>query len=107
MTGASHWRSIKQHVLTHGSSRPFSRKQSSEASLGDLREASTSMPAESGSMSVNTPGATTVRKIADAYSLSQNISISGSSMHLNRFIEDAMNLDTQKEDNAYILGQRE
>jgi hypothetical protein len=55
--------------------------------LGDLREASISMPAESGSMSVNIPGATTVRIIADAYSLSQNISISGHSMYLDSYVQ--------------------
>ncbi|KAL6657112.1 hypothetical protein ACP70R_004892 [Stipagrostis hirtigluma subsp. patula] len=55
LPSASHWRSIKQHVLTHGSSRPFSRKHSLDASLGDSREASTSMPTENGSMSVNIP----------------------------------------------------
>ncbi|KAL6841814.1 hypothetical protein ACP4OV_028326 [Aristida adscensionis] len=55
LPGASHWRSIKQHVLTHGSSRPFSRKHSLDASLGDSRDASTSMPTGNGSMSVNIP----------------------------------------------------
>uniref|UniRef100_A0A0E0ANR6 Rho-GAP domain-containing protein n=1 Tax=Oryza glumipatula TaxID=40148 RepID=A0A0E0ANR6_9ORYZ len=56
--GASHWRSIKQHVLPHGSSRPFSRKHSMDASSSDSREASTSMPADGNSMSVNIPKAT-------------------------------------------------
>ncbi|XP_062188460.1 rho GTPase-activating protein 7-like isoform X2 [Phragmites australis] len=58
LAGASHWRSLKQHVLTHGSSRQSSRKQSLDASLGDSREASTSMPVETVSMSVNIPRAT-------------------------------------------------
>ncbi|TVU37430.1 hypothetical protein EJB05_10744 [Eragrostis curvula] len=57
LTGASHWRSLKQHVLTHGSSRPFSRKHSLDASSGDPREASTSMPADSGLISANIPRA--------------------------------------------------
>uniref|UniRef100_A0A0E0LPA5 Rho-GAP domain-containing protein n=1 Tax=Oryza punctata TaxID=4537 RepID=A0A0E0LPA5_ORYPU len=56
--GASHWRSIKQHVLPHGSSRPFSRKHSMDASSSDSREASTSMPSDGNSMSVNIPKAT-------------------------------------------------
>ncbi|KQK14864.1 rho GTPase-activating protein 7 [Brachypodium distachyon] len=58
LSGASHWRSIKQHVLTHGSSKPFSRKHSLDASSSDSREASTSMAAESGLMSSNIPRAT-------------------------------------------------
>ncbi|CAL5084472.1 unnamed protein product [Urochloa decumbens] len=57
LPSASHWRSIKQHVLSHGSSRPFSRKHSLDAS-SDSREASTSVPAESGSMLVNIPRTT-------------------------------------------------
>ncbi|XP_062189318.1 rho GTPase-activating protein 7-like isoform X2 [Phragmites australis] len=58
LAGPSHWRSIKQHVLPHGSSRPFSRKHSMDAPLGNSREVSTSVPAESGSMCVNIPKAT-------------------------------------------------
>ncbi|CAN6200117.1 unnamed protein product [Urochloa humidicola] len=57
LPSASHWRSIKQHVLSHGSSRPFSRKHSLDAS-SDSREASTSVPSESGSMLVNIPRTT-------------------------------------------------
>ncbi|CAL5085208.1 unnamed protein product [Urochloa decumbens] len=57
LPSASHWRSIKQHVLSHGSSRPFSRKHSLDAS-SDSREASTSVPAQSGSMLVNVPRTT-------------------------------------------------
>ncbi|CAL5071377.1 unnamed protein product [Urochloa decumbens] len=57
LPSASHWRSIKQHVLSHGSSRPFSRKHSLDAS-SDSREASTSVPAESGSVLVNIPRTT-------------------------------------------------
>ncbi|KAF8670413.1 hypothetical protein HU200_050719 [Digitaria exilis] len=57
LPSASHWRSIKQHVLSNGSSRPFSRKHSLDAS-SDSREASTSVPAESGSMLVNVPRTT-------------------------------------------------
>ncbi|PUZ73288.1 hypothetical protein GQ55_2G462200 [Panicum hallii var. hallii] len=58
LPSSSHWRSIKQHVLSHGSSRPFSRKHSLDASLSDSKEASTSVPAESGSMLVNIPRTT-------------------------------------------------
>ncbi|OEL30956.1 Rho GTPase-activating protein 7 [Dichanthelium oligosanthes] len=58
LPSASHWRSIKQHVLSHGSSRPFSRKHSLDASLSDSREASTSVLAESGPMLVNIPRTT-------------------------------------------------
>ncbi|KAF7014345.1 hypothetical protein CFC21_028350 [Triticum aestivum] len=57
LSGASHWRSIKQHVLTQASSKPFSRKHSLDASSSDSREVSTSMPVESGSMSANNPRA--------------------------------------------------
>ncbi|KAK3127918.1 hypothetical protein QOZ80_7AG0580160 [Eleusine coracana subsp. coracana] len=57
LMGTSHWRSIKQHVLTHGSSRPFSRKHSLEAPLGDPREASISMSADNGLTSLNIPRA--------------------------------------------------
>ncbi|KAM3371559.1 hypothetical protein ACQJBY_018786 [Aegilops geniculata] len=57
LSGASHWRSIKQHVLTQASSKPFSRKHSLDASSSDSREVSSSMPAESGSMSANNPRA--------------------------------------------------
>ncbi|GJN10802.1 hypothetical protein PR202_ga28928 [Eleusine coracana subsp. coracana] len=57
LMGTSHWRSIKQHVLTHGSSRPFSRKHSLEAPSGDPREASISMSADNGLMSLNIPRA--------------------------------------------------
>jgi len=58
LPSSSHWRSIKQHVMSHGSSRPFSRKHSLDASLSDSREASTRVPAESGSMLVNIPRTT-------------------------------------------------
>ncbi|CAM0907167.1 unnamed protein product [Alopecurus aequalis] len=58
LSGTSHWRSIKQHVLTQASSKPFSRKHSLDASSSDSREVSTSMPAENGSMSTNIPRAT-------------------------------------------------
>jgi len=58
LPSSSHWRSIKQHVMSHGSSRPFSRKHSLDASLSYSREASTSLPAESGSMLVNIPRTT-------------------------------------------------
>uniref|UniRef100_A0A804QHH0 Rho GTPase-activating protein 7 n=2 Tax=Zea mays TaxID=4577 RepID=A0A804QHH0_MAIZE len=54
LPSTSHWRSIKQHVLSHGSSRPFSRKHSSDTSLSD----STSVPAEGGPMLVNIPRTT-------------------------------------------------
>ncbi|XP_048549660.1 rho GTPase-activating protein 7-like isoform X4 [Triticum urartu] len=57
LSGASHWRSIKQHVLTQASSKPFSRKHSLDASSSDSREMSSSMPAESGAMSANNPRA--------------------------------------------------
>ncbi|XP_044322396.1 rho GTPase-activating protein 7 isoform X3 [Triticum aestivum] len=57
LSGASHWRSIKQHVLTQASSKPFSRKHSLDASSSDSREVSSSMPVESGSMSANNPRA--------------------------------------------------
>ncbi|KAF6999672.1 hypothetical protein CFC21_015662 [Triticum aestivum] len=57
LSGASHWRSIKQHVLTQASSKPFSRKHSLDASSSDSRETSSSMPAESGAMSANNPRA--------------------------------------------------
>ncbi|ONM25813.1 Rho GTPase-activating protein 7 [Zea mays] len=49
----SHWRSIKQHVLSQDSSRPFSRKHSSDTSLSDSMEASTSVLAEGGPLLVN------------------------------------------------------
>jgi len=62
LPSSSHWRSIKQHVMSHGSSRPFSRKHSLDASLSDSREASTRVPAESGSMLVNIPRTTEVRE---------------------------------------------
>ncbi|VAH42897.1 unnamed protein product [Triticum turgidum subsp. durum] len=57
LSGASHWRSIKQHVLNQASSKPFSRKHSLDASSSDSREVSSSMPVESGSMSANNPRA--------------------------------------------------
>ncbi|CAN6206345.1 unnamed protein product [Urochloa humidicola] len=57
LPSTSHWRSIKQHVLSHGSSRPFSRKHSLDAS-SDSREASATVPAESRSMLVNIPRTT-------------------------------------------------
>ena len=49
--------------MSHGSSRPFSRKHSLDASLSDSREASTSLPAESGSMLVNIPRTTDVMAV--------------------------------------------
>lgn len=58
LSGASHWKSIKQHVLTQSSSKPFSRKHSMDASSSDSREVSSSIPADSGSMSANNPRAT-------------------------------------------------
>lgn len=58
LLGTSHWGSIKQHVLTQASSKPFSRKHSLDASSSDSREVSTSIPVESGSMSTNNPRAT-------------------------------------------------
>ncbi|KAK8460984.1 hypothetical protein SEVIR_2G430200v4 [Setaria viridis] len=58
LPSSSHWRSIKQHVLLHGSSRPFSRKHSLDASLSDSRDASTSVPAEGGSTLLNIPRTT-------------------------------------------------
>ncbi|KAM0836073.1 hypothetical protein ACQ4PT_062538 [Festuca glaucescens] len=57
LSGTSHWRSIKQHVLTQASSKPFSHKHSLDACSSDSREVSTSMPAESGSLSTNIPRA--------------------------------------------------
>ncbi|KAK1678248.1 hypothetical protein QYE76_039096 [Lolium multiflorum] len=57
LSGTSHWRSIKQHVLTQASSKPFSRKHSLDACSSDSREVSTSMPAENGSLSTNIPRA--------------------------------------------------
>ncbi|EER97672.1 hypothetical protein BDA96_02G423200 [Sorghum bicolor] len=58
LPSTSHWRSIKQHVLSHGSSRPLSLKHSLDTSLSDSREASTSLPAEGGPMLVNIPRTT-------------------------------------------------
>ncbi|WVZ66929.1 hypothetical protein U9M48_016082 [Paspalum notatum var. saurae] len=57
LPSTSHWRSIKQQVLSQGS-RPLSRKHPLDASLSDSREASTSVPAESGSMLMNIPRTT-------------------------------------------------
>ena len=68
MPSTSHWRSIKQHVLSHGSSRPFfSLKHSLDTSLSDSREASTSVPAEGGPMLVNIPRTTEVRETPGYY----------------------------------------
>ncbi|CAN6295055.1 unnamed protein product [Urochloa humidicola] len=54
---SSQWRSIKQHVLPYGSSRPLTRKLSFDASSSESRgtEASTSMSTANTSVAINVP----------------------------------------------------
>jgi hypothetical protein len=54
-------------VLSQGSSRPFSRKHSSDTSLSDSREASTSVLAEGGPLLVNIARTTEVRETPCGY----------------------------------------
>ncbi|XP_044981465.1 rho GTPase-activating protein 7-like isoform X2 [Hordeum vulgare subsp. vulgare] len=93
---ASQWRSIKQHVLPYGSSRPLTCKLSLDASSSDSRgvEASTSMPSESASVVINIP------KLAEGVGYGRQPMVASSTL-----VELTTRLDFFKERRSQLMEQ--